>query len=90
MPITRTDVDEVFEAGKPVARTERLVDITAEVNELDIHAKLRDFVDRNRTFLALPTPTATQQAAQVARLTRQVNHLVRLQFRDLLNDETVD
>lgn len=88
--ITRIDRDEEFRDGKVVASAERVVDITADVNELDIHVKLRDFVDRNRTFLALPAPTAAQQAAQVARLTRQVNHLIRLNLRDLLDDETVD
>ena len=90
MPITRTDIDEVFANGKVVSRTERVVDVTADVVELDIHTKLRDFVNRNRTYLALPAPTANQQAAQIDRLTRQLNHLIRLQFRDLLNSETVD
>ncbi len=88
--ITRTDVDEVTFEGKVVSAVERVVDITAEVTELDIHVKLRDFVTRNRTFLDLSAPTAAQQSAQVARLTRQVNHLIRLTLRDLLDDETVD
>ena len=88
--ITRQDHAQEFRDGELVSSVPYIVDITADVNELDIHVKLRDFITRNRTYLALPTPTAAQQAAQVARLTRQVNHLIRLNLRDLLDDETVD
>lgn len=88
--ITRTDYDEEFSAGKVVKRTERVVDVTADAVEYDIHVKLRDLIGRNREFLAIDAPTAAQTAAQVKRLTRQVNHLIRLQLRDLLDDDTVD
>lgn len=56
----------------------------AEVaNEATIEARLRSRLDANRTYLALDTPTAAQQRAQVARLTRQNTALIRHLLRDL-------
>ena len=56
----------------------------AEVaNEATIEDRLRQALDANRTYLAIATPTAAQQRAQVARLTRQNTALIRRLLRDL-------
>ena len=56
----------------------------AEVaNEATIEDRLRQALDANRTYLAIATPTAAQQRAQVARLTRQNTALIRHLLRDL-------
>lgn len=41
----------------------------------------------NLLFLANPTPTAAQTAAQVRALTRQMNAVIRLQLNDLTGTE---
>ena len=57
----------------------------ANANESTLQARLRAFRTRNNEFLALATPTAAQRNAQVARLTREANALIRLALRDLAN-----
>ena len=54
-----------------------------EVAARTIEDRLRSALDANRTYLALDTPTAAQQRAQVARLTRQTTALIRRLLRDL-------
>ena len=54
-----------------------------EVAARTIEDRLRSRLDANRTYLALDTPTAAQQRAQVARLTRQNTALIRHLLRDL-------
>ncbi len=90
MPITRTDRNETYRDGKLVDVVEVEVDVTAEVVEFDTHDKLRRWRANNREFLALPDPTAAESRAQVVKLTRQVNAMMRLLLRDLLTDETED
>lgn len=91
MPITRTDFDEVYQDSKLVERVERIVDITADVVELDLHTKARQAYTVNRAFLANAAPTNAQVLAQVRALTRQNQALIRLVVaRDLLADEVVD
>jgi len=90
--ITQTEYVHRFDAkGALVATEESAVDVTAAVVELDVHVKARQAFAANRAYLAVPTPSAAQVAAQVKALTRQVNALLRLgPLRDLLADEVVD
>ncbi len=62
------------------------VDPAAE-NRDDLHAKARQALAANTTYLALPTPTNAQVVAQVARLTRECSALIKLLLDDL-NDTT--
>lgn len=80
----RTDRDQVFDArGKLLSEEVVQVDVTAEVVEVALHEQVRDALAANRTFLALASPTAAQNAAQVRALTRQVTALTRLTIRKL-------
>ena len=92
MALTRTDIDEVVDTkGVVIERIERVVDVTADVVELDLHSKARQAYTANRAFLANATPTNAQVLAQVRALTRQTQALIRLVVaRDLLLDEVVD
>jgi len=71
-------------AATPTTLTIEVDRTPAEVaNEATIEDRLRARLDANRTYLALDTPTAAQQRAQVARLTRQNTALIRHLLRDL-------
>ena len=73
-PMTAAEVAEfaALEAGD-----------TANANDDALRTRLRTFRTRNNEFLALATPTAAQRNAQVARLTREANALIRIVLRDL-------
>ena len=58
-------------------------DDPTEVAARTIEDRLRQALDANRTYLAIATPTAAQQRAQLARLTRQNTALIRRLLRDL-------
>jgi len=66
-----------------VVATEDFPDDPAEKARVTVEDRLRQALDANRTYLALDTPTAAQQRAQVARLTRQNTALIRHLLRDL-------
>lgn len=51
---------------------------TAEANRTTIEQQARTALNGNAAFLAIATPTAAQNAAQIKALTRQVNGLIRL------------
>ena len=71
-------------ASTPTTLTIEVDRTPAEVaNEATIEDRLRQALDANRTYLAIATPTAAQQRAQVARLTRQNTALIRRLLRDL-------
>jgi hypothetical protein len=78
VPITVTRTDETVAPNGTVTRTTRQEDVTASVTRLDIHAKARQAVAANQTFLNLASPTNTQNAAQVQRLTRECSGIIRL------------
>ena len=85
---TRYDTD-----GKPVETVEVKglpVEPPGEKNRRSIEERLRQRLDANRDYLALATPTAAQQRAQVARLTRENNALIRLVLDLLDTDDTGD
>lgn len=52
-------------------------------NGRTLQQKARQALIDNGTYLAIATPTAAQNTAQVKRLTRQVNALIRLQLNEL-------
>ncbi len=71
-----------FIDGQPV-HTEDIAEPPADINQRTIEDRLRNALDTNRTYLAIDTPTAAQQRAQVARLTRQTTALIRHLLRHL-------
>lgn len=58
-------------------------DGTAAVNEKALLDKIGTALSNNATYLALASPTAAQNTAQIRALTRQVNALLRLVGRQL-------
>jgi hypothetical protein len=90
MAYTQTNINETVNTATGERTTEEVVvDVTAEVVELDLHAKARAALAANATFLALAAPTNAQTLAQVKTLTRECSALIRLLIRgDLLADTT--
>ena len=94
--ISRTEIDydksivRRFEGtAKGLQRAEERPLTPEETSELSGTEALKDATQRlnkalqvNRAFLALEKPTATQVAAQVKVLTRQVSALLKLQLRE--------
>ena len=80
---TRTVYNEAGQVVSTGAVTGLPVPDPTEVAARTIEDRLRSRLDANRTYLALDTPTAAQQRAQVARLTRQNTALIRHLLRDL-------
>lgn len=87
---TRTTYDERGEVASTVEVKDLPVVPPSERNRRSIEDRLRQALDNNRTYLALPAPTAAQQRAQVARLTRENNALIRLVLDLLDTDDTGD
>jgi hypothetical protein len=66
----------------------RTIQTTVEQdNDEALRTKLQTAYDANRTYLALNNPTAAQNTAQVQRLTREVNALIRLTLQQLDSTE---
>ena len=81
-----------YRDGVLVKTTPRTVDVTTEVVTLDLHAKARQALVNNATFLANANPTNAQVLAQMRAVTRQINALIRLGIgtADLLTDTAND
>ena len=84
-PTTTTDRSVELVNGTPtVVWTQRnktpdeIASDTATTNGETIRTQATAALDANRTFLAIATPTAGQNAAQCKQLTRQMNGLIRL------------
>lgn len=82
-----TGTRTVYDADGNVTSTEQVTGLPVERaedrNARTVEDRLRSALDANRTYLAIATPTAAQQRAQVARLTRQTTALIRHLLRDL-------
>ena len=80
-----TGTRTVYEDGQVVSTGAVALDVPdpAEVAARTIEDRLRSGLDANRTYLAIATPTAAQQRAQLARLTRQNTALIRHLLRHL-------
>lgn len=86
-----TGTRTIYGPDGQVVSTEQVTGLPVESveskTERSLYDRLRQALDRNRTYLALDTPTAAQQRAQVARLTRETSALIRLALRVLDADD---
>ena len=80
---TRTVYNEAGQVVSTGAVTGLPIPDPTDVAARTIEDRLRNALDANRTYLAIDTPTAAQQRAQLARLTRQNTALIRRLLRDL-------
>ena len=82
-----TGTRTVYNEAGQVVSTEQVTGLPipdpTDVAARTIEDRLRSALDANRTYLAIATPTAAQQRAQVARLTRQNTALIRHLLRHL-------
>lgn len=79
MTKTRTDTNQVFNrSGQLLSSTPVVVDITQEWVTNDLRAKGIAAIAANQTYLALASPTTAQNTAQIKKLTRECNALIRL------------
>jgi len=54
------------------------IDAIKNTNRTNINAFLKTAIDENKVYVALTTPTATQQTKQIKALTKQTNKMIRL------------
>lgn len=98
-PVFSSDVDEVFEGGRPVRSVPVTRDVTEAANAARLRAKADLALRANATYLShAPVPSGTLTAAvlsgivrqltdQVDLLTRQAQALIRLQLDQLDTDD---
>jgi hypothetical protein len=72
-----------FDGNGNIVDTEDHPDDPADVAARTIEDRLRQALTANATYLAIATPTAAQQRAQVERLTRQTTALIRRELHEL-------
>lgn len=63
----------------------RATEATEATNESTLIDKARTALTNNANFLAIASPTTAQAVTQVKALTRQVNALIKLKIRDLMD-----
>ncbi len=91
----RNDTDITYDAdGNIITSVQVVRDDTRDVSLAALTDRARAAVATNNTYLAIASPTAAQNAAQVKTLTREVTGLIRLlghvvtELADLGNDTT--
>lgn len=67
-----------FDRNGNVIATEDFPDDQRQVASTTIESRLRGTLATNAAYLAIPSPNAAQQRAQIDKLTRQSNALIRL------------
>ena len=72
-----------FDGQGNVVGTEEIPDDPADVAARTIEDRLRQALTANAAYLALATPTAAQQRAQLERLTRECTALIRRELSEL-------
>jgi hypothetical protein len=88
--VTRV-VDHVDDTtGEVTCRSIEQIPTAEQVNESTLRTRLRTLVEATRTYLAIATPTAAQQAAQVRRSARITLILARLALQDLADITDTD
>lgn len=67
--------------------TEQIEVSQSELNRDDLTAKASQALTANATYLAIASPSVAQNTAQIQRLTREVNAILRLMLNQV--DDTV-
>lgn len=57
--------------------------MTAQNNAATLQSRMSAAIAANNTYLGLATPTAVQQTAQIARLTKECNALIKMALNQL-------
>ncbi len=73
-------------------RLREIAELRVEPRKLaknSLHDKAKTALDSNAEYLAITDPTAAQARAQTAKLTRQVNGIIRILLRDFDADTEV-
>ena len=76
--------------GAVIGYDDEQIPTQEQANEVTLRTRLRTLAEATRTYLALATPTAAQQAAQVRRSARVTLILARLALQDLADITDTD